>query len=288
MGEIKLIIVTGISGAGKSLTLNILEDRGYYCVDNLPPKLVPQFINLCRSSSDFEKIAIGIDIRGGRFFDDLEKVLQELDEKYSLKVIFLDADDDVVIQRYKESRRHHPLFNQEDSLLNSIRLEKNKLVSLKDSADFVIDTSDLTPRQLKEKLLKYLDLDRSGKVMSINLLSFGFKRGIPIDADLVFDIRFLPNPYYLPHLRDLRGIDRKVQDYVWDHQISNDYYSKLLDLLVLSIPYYEEEGKSNLTIAIGCTGGHHRSVTFIEKLYQDLKELDYPISVTHRDIDKQG
>ncbi|MFP4457687.1 MAG: RNase adapter RapZ [Clostridia bacterium] len=288
MGDIQLIIITGISGAGKSLALNILEDRGYYCVDNLPSKLVTQFVELCKSSSEVEKIAIGLDIRGGRFFDDLEQELESLNKRYSLKVIFLDADDEVVIQRYKESRRQHPLTDAKDTLLESVVFEKKRLVTIKEKADFVIDTSELTPKQLKEKLFRYLDLDRSGKVMDINLLSFGFKRGIPIDADLVFDIRFLPNPHYLPHLKNLRGNQKEVQEYIWKHELSEQYYQKLLDLLLLSIPHYEKEGKANLTIAIGCTGGHHRSVAFVERLYEDLSQLRYPLSINHRDINKQG
>jgi UPF0042 nucleotide-binding protein len=288
MGSIQLIIITGISGAGKSLALNILEDRGYYCVDNLPPKLVTQFIDLCNSSSEIDKIAVGVDIRGGRFFDDLEQEIDALSKEFNLKVIFLDADDDVVVQRYKESRRQHPLTEAKDTLLESIKLERERLITIKERADFVVDTSDLTPKQLKEKLFRYLDLNRSGKVMDINLISFGFKRGIPLDADLVFDIRFLPNPHYLPHLKEKRGTTEEVQRYIWKHELSEQYYQKLLELLMLSLPHYEEEGKANLTITIGCTGGHHRSVAFIERLYEDLSKMRYPLSITHRDIDKQG
>jgi UPF0042 nucleotide-binding protein len=288
MGDLQLLIITGISGAGKSLALNILEDRGYYCVDNLPPKLAPQFVELCSNSDDITKIALGVDIRGGRFFDDLEKILTELRNNSSFRVIFLDADDQVVVSRYKESRRNHPLYEQKETLLESIQLEKDKLKSIKDRADFVIDTSELQPKQLKDQLYQYLDLNRTGKVLNISLISFGFKRGMPLDADLVFDIRFLPNPYYLPHLRDQRGVDKQVKDYIWQHELAEEYYEKVLDLIKLSLPHYETEGKSSLTIAIGCTGGHHRSVAFVERLYEDLAKLNYPISKLHRDITKQG
>ncbi len=289
MDDLQLLIITGISGAGKSLALNILEDRGYYCVDNLPPKLAPQFVELCTSSDDISKIALGVDIRGGRFFDDLEKVVHFLDnDNYNFRVIFLDADDQVVVSRYKESRRSHPLIEHKETLLESIKLEKEKLSKIKEKADFVIDTSDLNPKQLKEQLFKYLDLNRTGKVLNLSLVSFGFKRSLPMDADLVFDIRFLPNPYYLPHLKEQRGVDQQVKDYIWQHELANQYYHKVLDLLELSLPHYEIEGKSSLTIAIGCTGGHHRSVAFVERLYADLSALDYPISKFHRDIEKQG
>ncbi len=282
----EVLLVTGLSGAGKSLTLDILEDIGYYCVDNLPPRLAIQFATLCQESGNFNKIAIGVDVRGGAFFADILQVVEELARLFPLNIIFLEAEDAIIIRRYKESRRNHPLANPQESLHSSIAREREKLDGLRKHATYIIDTTELSGRQLKEKLQNYVQLNRSGKVMDLTLLSFGFKRGIPIDADLVFDVRFLPNPFYITKLRTQRGTDEEVAQFIWQSPVSQEYYAKVLDLLRYSLPYYEEEGKSRLVVAIGCTGGHHRSVAFVERLEQDLRDLSYPLSVQHRDVNE--
>ncbi|QOR34299.1 RNase adapter RapZ [Clostridium sp. 'deep sea'] len=285
MSNLQVLIITGMSGAGKSLALDFLEDRGYYCVDNLPPKLIPTFIDLCLGSDDLNKIALGIDIRGGRFFSDLDNALTAVKQKeVSYRIVYIEADNEVLVNRFKETRRLHPLNDQYNNLLDSINGERSVLLPLRLNADILINTTGLRPLQLKDKLFSYLDVYRSGKMMEISVMSFGFKNGIPLDADLVFDVRFLPNPYYDPMLRSRRGIERDVQEFIWKHPLAHEYLQKLTDLLLFSIPQYELEGKTQLTIAIGCTGGHHRSVAVADKLYNILLHKQYSVSVKHRDI----
>ncbi len=285
MADLQVLIITGMSGAGKSLVLDFLEDRGFYCVDNLPPKLVPVFIDLCIGSDDLNKVAFGIDIRGGRFFKDMDKALQELEErKCAYKIIFIEADEDVLVRRFKETRRLHPLNEQSNSLLNSISDERSELLPLRLKSDYIINTTGLRPAQLRDQLFSYLDEYRSGKMMSITVLSFGFKNGLPLDADLVFDVRFLPNPFYEPLLRNRRGIERDVQEFIWQHPVAHIYLEKIIDLLLFSIPHYELEGKTQLTIAVGCTGGHHRSVAVADKIYNILLKEKLSVSLQHRDI----
>ncbi len=285
MTDLQILIITGMSGAGKSLALDFLEDRGYYCIDNLPPKLVPVFIDLCRGSDDLNKIALGIDIRGGRFFKDMDNALQEFKQReINYRIIYIEADNEVLVRRFKEKRRLHPLNDQLNSLLDSINAERKELMPLRLKSDLIINTSGLRPPQLKGKLFSYLDVYRSGQMMDITVMSFGFKNGIPLDADLVFDVRFLPNPYYEPLLRNRRGIEKDVQEFIWQHPIAQDYLKKIQDLLLFSIPHYELEGKAQLTIAIGCTGGHHRSVAFADKIYHILQDQQLSVSIKHRDI----
>ncbi len=288
MDVMQVLIITGMSGAGKSTVIDILEDRGYFCVDNLPPKLLPVLFDLCRNSEDIRRLALGIDIRGGRFFADLDEVIQTIKTQpdFDCRIIFMEADDEVLIRRYKESRRLHPLCDGQRSLSESIEEEREMLKPLSMRADFVLDTSTLRPLEMRERIIRYLDEYRKGQMMNINLLSFGFKHGIPLDADIVLDVRFLPNPYYEEHLRPLRGIDQAVQDFIWQYPLAQTYLAKVVDLLEFSIPQYELEGKTQLTIAIGCTGGHHRSVAFVNKIHQLLQSKYHALNIIHRDINK--
>ncbi|MBF7095922.1 RNase adapter RapZ [Alkalibacter mobilis] len=283
----RFVIITGLSGAGKSQTLRAFEDWGYFCVDNLPPKLIPTFFELCsRADSNIENVAVGVDIRGGVFFDDFENVIEEMHyRKFKFEILFLQAGDEVLVKRYKESRRKHPLA-AESRVSVALKLEREKLRKIKQRADHIIDTSNLTVKALKEELSKVFLKDMPSSGMLINVLSFGFKYGVPLDADLMFDVRFLPNPFYDEHLRALTGNDKAVQDYVLKFDHTLDFIDKLVDMLEFLLPYYEEEGKSQLVIAIGCTGGQHRSVTIANVLHQRLQKNGRWSMVDHRDIKK--
>lgn len=279
----KITIISGLSGAGKSQAVKALEDLGYYCVDNIPPVLVPKFAELCSSSTEgIDKLGLVMDIRGGRFFDDIFESLDGLDRKgLSYDILFLEASDGALVKRFKETRRSHPMA-REGRIEVGISRERKKLAPLKDRADIIIDTSDMTANQLKNEISKtYLE----GAVPSITLtlLSFGFKEGIPVDADLVFDVRFLPNPFYIEELRPMTGNDAPVQEYVMSFDESRIFMDKLMDMLLFLIPQYIKEGKSQLTIAIGCTGGKHRSVTLTNKLGDALKDAGNRVVVVHRD-----
>ena len=284
-----LVIITGLSGAGKSQAANALEDMGYYCVDNIPPVIIPAFVDLSKRESDgLSKLAVVTDMRGGDMFSDIEKVLEELKNggiKY--RILFLDAADDVLVRRYKENRRKHPLCDKEGvSLSEAVKLERKKLASIHAAADFVIDTSLISSVQLKSILTEtFLKSAQNG--LRILCKSFGFKYGIDADADCVFDVRCLPNPYYIENLRDKTGMDKEVKDYVMSSSDSVAFKNKIFDLAEFSIPLYMKEGKSQLVISFGCTGGKHRSVTFAELLCNRLRELGYDASAIHRDIDKR-
>ncbi|NTW71724.1 MAG: RNase adapter RapZ [Eubacteriaceae bacterium] len=283
----RFVIITGLSGAGKSHTLRAFEDWGYFCVDNLPPKLIPTFAELCsRSDTNIEKVALGVDIRGGVFFNDLEDVLKEMRaRKFKFEVLFLDASDEVLIKRYKESRRKHPMGADSRTSV-ALNKEKDKLHSIKEMADNIIDTSHLSVKELKEELSKiYLNNMESTGIL-INIVSFGFKHGIPLDADLVFDVRFLPNPYYDEKLRPFNGNHKEVQEYVLGYKQSHEFIEKLMDMLRFLIPYYIEEGKSQLIVAIGCTGGQHRSVTIANVIHELLQKEGNWSVIDHRDIHK--
>ena len=280
----KFVIITGMSGAGKSQAVKCMEDLGFYCIDNLPPILIPKFVELCRQvQGDISKIALVIDIRGGMFFDDLFTSLKDLDDlEYPYEILFLDASDATLIKRFKETRRVHPL-SINSSISDGINKEREKLHRLKFVATNIIDTTKMTPGQLKEELRNiYLEGNPTDNLM-IHISSFGFKHGIPLDADLVFDVRFLPNPYYIEELKDLTGEDMKVRDYVMKSPISVEFCKKLLDMINFLIPHYVKEGKNQLVIAIGCTGGKHRSVTLAHVLYHSLKEKEYRVILSHRD-----
>ena len=283
-----LIIVTGLSGAGKSQAANSLEDMGYYCVDNIPPAIIPAFVDLSkRDSEGFSKLAVITDMRGGSMFEDIERVLKELkDSGIDYKILFLDASDDVLIHRYKENRRRHPLCDMEGvSLSDAVKLERSKLEKIRASADFVIDTSLISSVQLKSIIAETFSKSAQNGIR-IFCKSFGFKYGIDVDADCVFDVRCLPNPYYIEELRDKTGKDKAVSDYVLDSEDSVAFKNKVLSFADFSIPLYVKEGKSQLVFSFGCTGGKHRSVTFAELLCEHLKSMGYNAGTIHRDIGK--
>ena len=280
----RFIIVTGLSGSGKSEAMKSLEDIGFYCVDNLPPTLITKFAELCyQANSNIDKVALGIDIRGREFFETLHESLSQLEkENYKYEVLFLDCADDILVKRYKMTRRNHPLAKSVQ-ITEGIKEEREILQTLRDKADSIIDTSNMKPRDLKEEISKlYLEGEKTPK-LTISVVSFGFKHGIPIDSDLVFDVRFLPNPYYVEDLRPKTGEDQVVRDYVMDSDVSREFFYKLEDMVDFLIPHYIEEGKSHLVIAIGCTGGRHRSVTISNLLYDDLIKKGYRVVKKHRD-----
>lgn len=283
----EILIITGMSGAGKSLCVKYFEDIGYFCVDNLPPSLIPKFAEvILQGKSPIEKIALIIDIRGGAMFLDLMPALFTLDEMgISYKILFLDASDTVLVKRFKESRRMHPL-SQDGRLIEGIEKEREILGPMKEKADFIIDTSSLTPRQLREAIVDHFVEGKSFKGIIINIVSFGFKYGIPIDSDLVFDVRFVPNPYYIPELKHMTGLDTEVAEYVMGFPESRTFVNKATDMVNFLLPYYVKEGKSQLVIGIGCTGGRHRSVTIAEKLHDRLKKKGISAVIEHRDITK--
>ncbi|MCF6095979.1 RNase adapter RapZ [Thermovorax subterraneus] len=280
--DVRFIIITGLSGAGRTLALRIFEDHGYFCVDNLPPALIPKFAELCRQTRK-NKIALVIDIRGGDFFDHLFESLKSLKNiGYSYEILFLDASDEVLIKRYKESRRRHPLA-PERRIIEGINLERKKLEPLKATSNIIIDTSFKTPAQLKEEIVRrFIETEKETGLL-INLVSFGFKQGLPLDADLVFDVRFLPNPFYVDELRMLSGNDPRVREFVMNCPESQKFLEKLIDLLRFLIPYYIREGKSQLVIAVGCTGGRHRSVAIVNELSSLLRKEGHKVIVEHRD-----
>ncbi|KEI06922.1 RNase adapter RapZ [Clostridium botulinum] len=284
----RFVIVTGLSGAGKSQAIRSLEDLGYFCVDNLPPTLMGKFAEACyQTDGKINKIALVIDIRGGEFFNDLFENLKYLKEQnYRYEILFLDASDKVLVKRYKESRRTHPLAPG-GRIIQGIELERRRLNEVKYKANNIIDTSNMTQMQLREKIWRiYGDDEQIQNRLIIDVLSFGFKYGIPVDADLVFDVRFLPNPYYIPELKKFSGDDKEIQDYVLGFKETKEFINKLDDMLEFLIPNYIKEGKIQLVIAIGCTGGRHRSVTIANAIYDKLKEKGHKASKEHRDINE--
>lgn len=285
----KLVIVTGMSGAGKTIALKMLEDIGFYCVDNLPISLVDKFVQLVSEGTSIEKAALGLDIRSGEELGNLDEILENWRRSnVDVQVLFLDANDAVLIKRYKETRRTHPLAGA-GRLENGIEKEREKLAFLKREADYIIDTSMLLTRELRKELEKIFLQDARYKNMYVTVLSFGFKYGIPEDADLVFDVRFLPNPYYDEHLRPLTGQVQAVQDYVMQGGTADAFLKKLYDMIDFLLPNYINEGKNQLVIAVGCTGGKHRSVTIARALYEHLEAAgEYGIRIDHRDIDKDN
>lgn len=286
----KLVIVTGMSGAGKTQALKMLEDMGYYCVDNLPISLVNQFTELSLGHvGESRRIALGVDIRSGEELPQLKDVLKGWREKgFPYWVLFLDAGDEVLIKRYKETRRMHPLAGM-GRIGKGIELERERLAFLKESSDYIIDTSQLLTRELRQELEKIFVEGEEYKNLYVTILSFGFKYGIPTDADLVFDVRFLPNPYYVAQLQKRTGEEPAVQEYVMQGGIAKAFLDKLFDLLEFLIPNYILEGKNQLVIGIGCTGGKHRSVTIAKALYDRLKENSgYGTKLFHRDMEKDG
>ena len=283
-----LVIVTGLSGAGKSQAANALEDMGYYCVDNIPPSIIPAFVDLSkRESEGLSKLAVVTDIRGGSMFSDIKQVLSDLKKDgIDYKILFLDASDEVLVRRYKENRRKHPLCDSEGiSLSEAVKLERKKLSKIRAWADFIIDTSLISSAQLKSMLTETFTKSAAGG-LRILCKSFGFKYGIDVDADNVFDVRCLPNPYYVEELKEKTGKDEDVSRYVLDSNESRAFVDAVMKFVDFSVPLYIKEGKSQLVISFGCTGGKHRSVTFAELLCRHLKEKGYNASVIHRDINK--
>jgi len=282
-----LLIITGMSGAGKSLCVKYFEDIGYFCVDNLPPSLIPKFTEvILQSKNPVDKIALIVDIRGGTMFLDLFPALQQLQEiGIAYKILFLDATDAVLVKRFKETRRQHPL-SPDGRIAEGIEEERRILQAVKDRADYIIDTSSLTPRQLKEEITRLFVEGRTFKGLIVHIVSFGFKHGIPMDCDMVFDVRFIPNPYYVPELKPKSGLDPDVSDYVLSFPESRKFLTKLNEMITFLIPYYVKEGKTQLVIGIGCTGGRHRSVAVANRLAELQKDKGSSVVTQHRDIDK--
>ena len=285
--KIQLVMVTGMSGAGKTVAIQSFEDLGYFTIDNMPPALLLKFIELMRHSPDNNKLAVVVDMRSRSFFNEIRTILDELDNQEDLdfKVLFLDATDSELVARYKETRRSHPLA-ADGRVLDGITLERELLSPLKNISQNVVDTTELTPRNLRKTIAEQFASQDNQPDFRVEVMSFGFKYGLPIDADLVFDVRFLPNPYYKLELRNLTGQDPAVYDYVMDHPESEDFYRHLHDLIVPILPSYKREGKSVLTIAMGCTGGQHRSVAFAARLGRDLAK-DWTVNMSHRDKDRR-
>lgn len=282
--ELQIVIITGMSGAGKTVAIQSFEDLGFFCVDNLPPSLLPKFLELMRESKNkMNKVALVMDLRGREFFEQLIHILDEL-QHYSWltpHILFLDADDATLVRRYKETRRFHPLAKS-GLPLDGIRNERQLLEELKARAQTIINTSELKPKELREKITEKFSNSRQN-LFTVNVISFGFKHGIPIDADLVFDVRFLPNPFYIEQLRPKTGLDQDVYEYVMKWTDTSKFLEKISDLLSFMLPLYKREGKSQLVIAIGCTGGQHRSVAIAKYLGEKLAK-DYQVQVSHREI----
>ncbi len=287
--DIKLLFITGMSGAGKTLAIRALEDLGYFCVDNFLPALIPKFVELSQQDNGrLDKIALVIDIRGGKFFSDLFQALQELRKQgIPYEILFLEASMDVLIKRFKETRRRHPLSGR-GSLLEDILREKKQLEELRGIASKIIDTSNLTNSELKSQINELYGPSDDKERMLITVLSFGYKYGIPLDADLVIDVRFLPNPFYMAELKDKTGCDQEVEDFVLQSPATVEFLGKFNDLLTFLLPHYIREGKANLVIAVGCTGGQHRSVTLANAINESLNNLNYKSTVRHRDLYKKG
>lgn len=281
----KFIIVTGMSGAGKSSVLKFLEDVGFFCVDNLPPFLILKFAQMYfEMSTQIKKVAIGIDIRGGKLFNDLFFNLEKID-KANYKILFLDASDNVLVKRFKETRRVHPIAKaKSERIIFGIKKEREILKKVKSRADYIIDTSFMKSNDLKEKINDIFVAQKTFDGLMINIISFGFKYGIPEDSDLVFDVRFLPNPFYIKELKDLTGNDLDVKNYVLKFELSHKFLDKVLDLINFLIPNYIHEGKNQLVISVGCTGGKHRSVTIANEIYKKLFDGGRNVFINHRDI----
>lgn len=284
--QLEVVIITGMSGAGKTVAVQSFEDLGYFVIDNMLPNLATKFIDVIKQSGEFTRMAMVMDSRSREFYNQISPCVASLRKRtdINLGLLFLEATDEELVSRYKESRRAHPL-NQQDGVLPGIMRERQLLGNLKAQADQVIDTTNLTPRQLRARITDRFSPDKAHSFY-VNVMSFGFKYGIPLDADLVMDVRFLPNPYYIPELKHQTGNDVAVQEYVMQSPLAKNFYQYLYLLIEVALPGYIKEGKSSLTIAIGCTGGQHRSVTIANRLAHDLKNNEYPVSVHHRDVDK--
>ena len=277
-------ILTGMSGSGKSKAIQTFEDLGYFCIDNMPPSLIPMLTNMLDAvKSKYSNIALVIDVRVGDMINELLGQVEKLREHYNTRLIFLDTDDNTLVKRYKETRRMHPL-NDPDGLLSSIKHERKMLQKLKDGADYVIDTSSFKISDLRERIMDIYSGLNDVNRFEIKVISFGFKNGIPMDADMVFDVRCFPNPFYVDELKNKTGNDEEVQNYVMNNTLAAEYLKKLKDMIEFLIPVFSGEGRKSLIVAIGCTGGHHRSVTFANKLTDYIRSLGYDADAIHRDI----
>ena len=283
----RFVLITGFSGAGKSGALHSFEDLGFFCMDNLPPALIPKFAELCiQSGGKIKRVALVCDIRGGELFSGLFDALGRLEEMgFDYEILFLEASEEILIRRFKETRRRHPLA-EKGSIVEAIREERPLLEDIKGKADAIIDTSELSLADLKEKILRFYAPEHWEKNIIITVISFGYKYGLPLDADVVFDVRFLPNPHYVDSLRHLDGNDRGVHEYIWKWAITHRFFQKLKDMIDFLIPCYIKEGKPQLIIAIGCTGGRHRSVSLANELVRFLAGQDYHVRAEHRDHNK--
>ncbi|WP_203631219.1 RNase adapter RapZ [Lentilactobacillus fungorum] len=282
----QFVIITGMSGAGKTVAMQSFEDLGYFCVDNMPPTLLPKFKELIKLERDINKIALVMDLRSQVFYDEIIGMFNDLkrNDDNNVDIIFLDASDTKLVSRYKETRRAHPLARN-GRVIDGIKKERELLANVKKAADLVVDTTNMSPRRLREEVFHNFEAIDATHTFHVEVMSFGFKYGLPLDADIVMDVRFLPNPYYQASMRFKTGLDKPVEDYVMSSSGAQEFYAKLLDMMQFTLPAYAKEGKASLTVAIGCTGGQHRSVAIAERLGNDLK-ADYPVNITHRDIDR--
>ena len=285
---LSFVVITGLSGAGKSFAIKCFEDMGFFCVDNLPTTLIPTFADLImRSEQPIHRVALGVDVREGAYLSRLLDIIRELRTRgHAVEVLFLEASEEALVRRYHETRRRHPLAG-DGNALDGIRAERKALSDLREVADRIVDTSALTVHQLKDRLVELYVAPKARPGLAPSLVSFGFKHGVPFDADLVFDVRFLPNPHFVDGLRPLDGRDKRVREFVLRHDEARELLDRLRDLLRFLLPFYQREGKAYLTVAIGCTGGRHRSVTFVEELQEFLESLGYAPTVVHRDIDRE-
>ena len=286
--DMDLVIITGMSGAGKTVTMQSFEDLGYFCVDNMPPLLLPKLMELLHNSAEYKRVALVMDARSPEFYKEIVNVLQELDTQGGVqpRIVFLDSSDEELVARYKETRRSHPLA-MGGRVLDGIKKERAMLAEMRSRSSVVIDTSTISPRQLREKIFQKFATAES-EPFHVQVVSFGFKYGLPIDADVVMDVRFLPNPYYVPELKEKTGMDKDVYDYVMNSPRTEEFYQNYLKTLRCALPGYIDEGKTSLTIAIGCTGGQHRSVAIARRLAADLQQDgQYPVRLFHRDSQRR-
>lgn len=281
---LKIVIITGISGSGKSEAMNVMEDLGYYCVDNLPPEIIPKIVSLGNDSKGMlDKIALGVDIRGYQFLKEINNAIDFLnDNKFEYDIIFLESENEVLVNRYKMSRRRHPLSKGEN-VIEVIEKERQMLSEVRKKAKYIINTSNFLPIDLRNEIISIFNENIKNTGFLVTIISFGFKYGVPIDSDLVFDVRFMPNPYYVDSLKEKTGNEKEIQDYVMNSQDSVTFLEKLKDMLLFLLPMYIKEGKNHLVISIGCTGGKHRSVTVSNIIYEFLKEQKYNVFKKHRD-----
>lgn len=286
----EILIISGLSGAGKSKAASFLEDMGFYIIDNMPAAMILKFAEFCMGGSTrYDRVALVYDVRTASSFSEFFDVLDRLRTLMKdCKMLFLEASPESIIKRYKETRRLHPLCREEDSLENAVRRECELMKPMRDRADLVIDTSHLSVAQLRGRLFKLFGAPGEKFDMTVNVMSFGYKHGLPLEADLVFDVRFMPNPFYVDELRHKTGLDKAVSDYVFSFQQTHDFIKKLEELLTFTLPLYAEEGKAVLVIAVGCTGGHHRSVAIAHALTESIRKLGYRVTENHRDIDREN